>query len=195
MLETFSPADWRTTTLCSNWSVAHVTAHLSAGANTGTAAWLRSIIGARFNTDRHNERRLAKYLGASPDETLAHFADAVSLTIAPTKDHAAWLGEVVVHGQDIARPLGIILTPDPAAVLAVAQFYARKDFAVNSASLVKGLSLAADDSPFAVGEGPEVRGRLLDLVMVMAGRPEYLSNLSGAGVNELRRRIGSAENS
>ncbi|HEX5598962.1 MAG TPA: hypothetical protein VFX61_23545, partial [Micromonosporaceae bacterium] len=40
-------------------------------------------------------------------ETLAKFRAAISATTAPLGHPAAWLGEIVVHGQDIRRPLGL----------------------------------------------------------------------------------------
>lgn len=194
MLKELTSEQWRTRSLCTEWTVEQVTAHLTAAANTGKWAWLRSITLAGFNADRHNARRLAQHLGRKPEETLERFRRSVALKVAPTKDYAAWLGEVIVHGQDIARPLGITLEPDPVALIEVARFFAAKDFAVNSRSLTKALSLKADDADFTGGSGPVIRGRLLDLVMAMAGRPEYCTRLDGAGVNELRSRIDRSNN-
>lgn len=190
LLEGLSPEQWRSRSLCAEWSVERVVAHLTAGAHTGTWAWLQSMLLAGFNADRHNARRLTRYLGGIPEETLEMFRNSVPNTVAPSKDYAAWLGEVIVHGQDIARPLGIDLAPDPESVAEVARFFATKDFAVNSRSLVKGLSLEADDAAFRTGSGPMVRGRLLNLVMAMAGRVDSDAELEGAGVAELRSRLG-----
>ena len=147
------------------------------------------MVGAGFNADRHNARRLAQYLGETPEQTAQYFRSSVGSTVAPTKDYPAWLGEVIVHGQDIARPLGIDLAPDPAAVHEVARYFVAKDFAVNSRTLVKGLTLSATDADFGAGQGPLVRGPLLDLVMVMAGRASFLDGLDGDGVSELRSRL------
>ncbi|MGH3350278.1 MAG: maleylpyruvate isomerase family mycothiol-dependent enzyme, partial [Nocardioides sp.] len=74
-------------------------------------------------------------------------------------------------------------------LLAVATFFATKDFAVNSSTLVSGLRLRAVDAEFDAGDGPEVSGPLLDLVMAMAGRREALADLTGQGTSELRRRL------
>lgn len=71
----------------------------------------------------------------------------------------------------------------------MARYFAAKDFAVNSKTLLKGLKLSAADADFESGSGPEVTGRVLDLVMAMAGRPESLTELTGGGVAELRRRM------
>ena len=189
MLDGLSERQWRSQSLCSDWSVEQVVAHLTAAASTGTWGWLRSIVLAGFSTDRHNARRLAEQLGGNPEETAAKFREAIGRTAAPTSDHAAWLGEVIVHGQDIARPLGIALHPDPVAVLEVAEFFAAKDFAVNSRTLIRGLRLESTDAEFAVGDEELIRGPLLSLVMAMAGRSVVLDELEGDGVELLRARM------
>ena len=189
LLSTFEPEQWALATQCADWTVEQVVAHLSVAANTGRWAWIRSIVRAGFDPAKHNARLLERSLGGSPEETLAKFHSSISLTIAPTKDFPAFLGEVIVHGQDIARPLELDLIPDAEATVEVARYFASKDFAVNSKTLVKGVRLSAVDADFESGSGPQVAGRLLDLVMAMAGRPEALADLTGSGVAELRRRM------
>ena len=189
VLDRLTPEQWTATSACPGWSVEDVVAHLSAAASTTTGAWIASIVRARFDADRHNDRLIARHRGATEAETLETFRGLVPSRPAPAGAHVAMLGEVVVHGQDIARPLGIELTPDPAAVLEVARFYAAKDFAVNSRTLVRGLSLKADDVPFEAGSGPLVTGELLSLTLAMAGRADAAAELTGPGVEELRHRI------
>ena len=189
LLTTLEPEQWAHATLCTEWTVEQVVAHLTAAANTGRWAWIRSIIRAGFDPAKHNARLLERRLGDSPEQTLAKFHNSIPLTIAPTKDFPAFLGEVIVHGQDIARPLELDLVPGDKGTIHVARYFASKDFAVNSKTLVKGLKLSAVDADFESGSGPEVTGRVLDLVLAMAGRPEALTDLTGSGVSELRRRM------
>ena len=189
LLATLEPEQWARATLCADWSVEQVVAPLAAAANTGRWAWIGSIIREGFDPEKHNARLLERHLGATREETLARFRDSITKTVAPTKDFQAFLGEVIVHGQDIARPLGLDLNPDDTATIEVARYFAAKDFAVNSRTLEKELRLSAVDADFESGSGPEVTGRLLDLVMAMAGRPEVLTDLPGSGVSELRRRM------
>lgn len=189
LLSTLEPEQWALATLCADWTVEQVVAHLSVAANTGRWAWIRSVVRAGFDPAKHNARLLERSLGGSPEGTLAKFHSSISLTIAPTKDFPAFLGEVIVHGQDIARPLELDLIPDAEATVEVARYFASKDFAVKSKTLVKGVRLSAVDADFESGSGPQVAGRLLDLVMAMAGRPEALADLTGSGVAELRRRM------
>ena len=120
---------------------------------------------------------------------LERFRHVGSITLS-SKSSPAGLGEVIVHAEDIRRPLGLRHAPDAAGLLAVARFFATKNFAVNSKTLVKGLALRATDADFQEGTGPEVHGPLLSLVLAMAGRPAFLADLGGDGVPELTRRTG-----
>jgi hypothetical protein len=80
-------------------------------------------------------------------------------------------------------------TPDVDALTPVAEFFARRDFAVASRTTVVGLQLRADDGPFATSTGPLVTGSTLALVMSMAGRAPYIDQLDGPGVPTLRARV------
>lgn len=189
-LGSLTSPQWRTTSLCTRWSVEEVLAHLTAVARTGRVGWIRSIVGAGFDTDRHNRRRMEEQRRSTPGATLENFLDSATLRVAPFGDPAAWLGETIVHAEDIRRPLGLARAYPVDPLTEVARFYASRDFAVHSATLVEGLRVRATDGPFEAGSGPEVEGPTLALVMAMAGRPLYLDELSGAGVAELRSRIG-----
>ena len=73
----------------------------------------------------------------------------------------------------------------------MADFFARRDFAVSSRSTVAGLQLRADDGPFATSTGPLITGSTLALVMSMAGRTPYIDQLDGPGVAILRARVSA----
>ncbi|MGC5627597.1 maleylpyruvate isomerase family mycothiol-dependent enzyme [Georgenia sp. Z1344] len=183
---------WQTRSLSSDWTVEETLAHLTAAGSTGTLAWLRSMVGARFRTNVHNQRLLDRHKGATPAETLLLFRTTIPSQVEPTPTTWAWLGEVVVHGMDIRHPLGIASEPDHDAVEQVALSYVAKDWAVNSSSAVEGLELVATDGVFRYGEGPEVTGRTLELVMAMAGRSAYVERLEGPGVETLKERFTRA---
>ncbi|HEY3605878.1 MAG TPA: maleylpyruvate isomerase family mycothiol-dependent enzyme [Pseudonocardiaceae bacterium] len=187
-LSALDPQQWRSTTLCADWDVEEVVAHLGAAATTTRWGWIRSMVAARFDPDVHNRRRLEEFRGATPHETFERFRHIGPIT-PPVKSSPAGLGEVIVHAEDIRKPLGLRHAPDAAGLLAVARFFAAKNFAVNSRTMVRGLALRATDADFRAGTGAEVCGPLLSLVMVMAGRGAFLPDLSGAGVAELSRRL------
>jgi uncharacterized protein (TIGR03083 family) len=180
---------WRHGTLCGQWNVEQVVAHLTAAASLNQAKWMRSMLGARFRPDVHNQRRLQEYLGSNPAETLARFRAVVNSNVAPSSHTPAYLGEVLVHAQDIRRPLGIPGSPGIAALTPVAEFFASRNFTVASRTHAAGLQLKADDGPFTAGAGPLIEGPTLALVMAMAGREPYLADLRGPGVPTLRSRL------
>jgi len=182
---------WATQSLCGQWVVEEVVAHLTAAASTGRLGWLRSVLGARFDFDLHNQRRLEDHRGSSPAETLARFRRVVPSTTAASGHTPAWLGEVIVHGQDIRRPLGLERTPPVRAVTEIARFFAGRDFTVPSRSAIKGLRLEATDGPFEFGSGPLVRGTTLALTMAMAGRAIYCEELTGDGLATMTSRCSA----
>ncbi|MFG2445789.1 maleylpyruvate isomerase family mycothiol-dependent enzyme [Nocardia fluminea] len=180
---------WGRPSLCGSWTVEDVLAHLTAAASVGRVRWVTSVLSARFDFDKHNERRKAEHLGKTPAETLALFRAIIPSTISAPGPTAAWLGEVVVHAQDIRRPLGLSYTPSIEATTAVAEFFASRDFTVPGHTLVEGLRLEATDGPFATGGGPPVSGPTIALTMAMAGRVAYCDDLSGPGAAALRDRV------
>lgn len=192
-LAVLTPEQWRHPSLCGRWTVEEVVAHLSAAGSIGRSTWLRSIVLAGFRPHVHNQRRMAEQLGASPAETLRRFRAVIPLSVAPSSDVPAYLGEVLVHAQDIRKPLGIPAQPAIDALLPVARFFVSKSFTVPSRRIADRLRLVATDAPFVAGTGPEVRGPLMALVMCMAARPAYLDELDGPGVPLLRERIGGGD--
>lgn len=179
---------WVVPSLCEGWRVEDVVAHMTASASIGRARWFASVLGARFDFDLHNQRRLIEHRGVTPAETLARFRGVINSTVSAPGPAAAWLGEVVVHSEDIRRPLGISRTVPIETVTTVAEFYASRNLAVPSHTRVTGLRIEATDGPFAAGDGPLVRGRTLALVMAMAGRASFCDELTGPGTAALRGR-------
>ncbi|WP_175586034.1 maleylpyruvate isomerase family mycothiol-dependent enzyme, partial [Nocardia cyriacigeorgica] len=75
-------ARWARQSLCGEWTVEEVVAHLTAAASIGRVRWLLSVLGARFDFDLHNARRLAEHRGTTPAETLERFRAVVTSTTA-----------------------------------------------------------------------------------------------------------------
>src|SRR5258708_21175663 len=113
-------------------------------------------------------------MGAEPPaRPWSRFRRIVTSTTSAPGPTAAWLGEIVVHAQDIRRPLGLVRMPQIGAVTEVARFYARRNFTVAGRTAIEGLRVEATDGPFATGAGPLVTGPTLALTMPMAGRPAH----------------------
>lgn len=179
--------DWETPSLCTGLSVREVLAHLTAGASLGFGRWMAGVIKCRFDFDKQVAVRLAEQLGNSPAATLERFGQvAASTTKAiPLK---AMLGETIVHGEDIRRPLGLLHAYPADSVTALAEYYRSTDFVVVARKRVVDLRLVASDGPFSAGEGPLVSGTTLALTMAMTGRGAFCDELEGEGVPLLRER-------
>lgn len=188
-LSSLSAEQWQHRTPCGQWNVEQAVAHLTAAASLNQWQWLRSMFRARFRPDVHNQRRLAEHRGKTPKETFDRFRAIIGSTTAPSGHTPAYLGEIVVHAQDIRQPLGLPRTPSLEALTPVAEFLVRRDFTVASRTHAADLQLRADDGPFGAGTGPLVTGSTLALVMTMAGRESYLNQLDGPGVPTLRSRL------
>jgi uncharacterized protein (TIGR03083 family) len=78
--------------------------------------------------------------------------------------------DIVVHGQDIAVPLGVDRPIPVSVAVAVANHLWRMRFPMNPRRGLAGYRLIADDADFAVGTGAELRAPIRDLVLLLSGR-------------------------
>ncbi|HYK67448.1 MAG TPA: maleylpyruvate isomerase family mycothiol-dependent enzyme [Streptosporangiaceae bacterium] len=183
---------WATRSLCTGFSVRQVLAHLTAGASLNSVRWLTGVIRCRFDFDKQVAMRLAEQLGATPVETLARFRSVTTSTTKPPLPTAAMLGETIVHGEDIRRPLGIHRDYPITTLTRLASYYQGSDLVVLAKGRIARLRLEATDGPFATGSGPLVSGSTLALVMAMTGRVTFCDELDGDGVATLRARCTGA---
>jgi hypothetical protein len=98
------------------------------------------------------------------------------------------LAEFIVHGEDIRRALGSRGEHPSAHITAIGKGFAESKKPVNGRVRTKGLSLRATDGDFAWGNGPEVVGPGIDLMLAISGRAGALDQCEGAGVETLRSR-------
>lgn len=179
---------WATGSLCAGLSVREVLAHLTASASLNPVRWMAGVLRCRFDFDRMVAMRLAEHLGSDPADTLTRFRRVLTSTTKPPVPVVAMLGECVVHGEDIRRPLGIHRDYPTATLTRVADYYQGSDLVVPAKKRSQGLRLTATDSPFTTGEGPIVSGPTLALIMSMTGRTAYHDELDGEGLAILRDR-------
>ncbi|MDA2810138.1 maleylpyruvate isomerase family mycothiol-dependent enzyme [Nocardiopsis sp. RSe5-2] len=181
---------WETPSLCEGLTVRQVLAHLTAAASLNGLRWFAGVVRCRFDFDAQVVMRLTEQMGDSAAETFARFQAVTTSTTTPPLPKPAILGEVIVHGEDIRRPLGIASDRPIDTLTAVAEYYKGSDQVVVAKSRVEGLRLKATDGPLDTGTGPEVSGPTLALIMAMTGRSAHLDDLTGDGVAALRERMG-----
>jgi uncharacterized protein (TIGR03083 family) len=101
------------------------------------------------------------------------------------------LGEIVVHSDDIRRPLGLDSNTSRDALVACLDMYKTASFPVGTKKRIEGLRLVATDVDWSHGTGPEVTGPAMPMLMAMTGRTPGLDGLVGEGLATLRRRMTS----
>jgi uncharacterized protein (TIGR03083 family) len=180
---------WATASLCGGWTVRETAAHIVLGAEQTAPHFMARMAanGFRFNTMIDREaRRGAKDATA---DLISRLRARVTTTNRPPAPVTTMLGEVVVHSDDIRRPLGIPSSASAQAVVACLDMYKDASFPLGAKKRIEGLRLIATDAEWAHGDGPEVTGPGMPLLTVMTGRAAGLEALEGVGVSTLRRRM------
>jgi uncharacterized protein (TIGR03083 family) len=187
-LTTFSPEQWATPSLCTGWSVQDATGHILAAAEQTPLNFYKELISAGFKFDVFTDRA-AKRLGQiGPDELVRRLQSRTTTTNHPPAPVMAMLGEIVVHGEDVRRPLGLQHRAPEAALIAVADSYKKSNLLLGAKRRIAGLKLRATDSDWVYGDGPEVSGPMISLIMVMTGRSGADNDLVGEGLAVLASR-------
>ena len=132
-LKPLTAEQWRTASLCPQWDVHQVLAHLVALTKQTPPKFFGKFIASGFQFDRMVAKDVSRgSSGSTPAQTLAEFAAHVDDTTAPPGPVDSWIGEVVVHGADIRRPLGIAYSPPVATTRRVADFYKNFNLLIGS---------------------------------------------------------------
>jgi uncharacterized protein (TIGR03083 family) len=179
---------WSTESLCNPWTVRDVTAHMTATAKITPPVFFVKLAGSGFSMARLQDKDIVVEKGGSPADTLARFEGVVTSVKHPPGPTDSWLGETIIHAEDIRRPLGLQHEYRTDAVMRVADFYKGSNLIIGAKRRIEGVTLRATDADWSHGSGPEVSGPLLSLLMAMTGRKEALDDLSGDGVATLRAR-------
>ncbi len=175
---------WRTASLCPEWDVHDVLAHLVDSARTTRLGFARRMLVARMDFDRDNADGVRRERRPDPRATLDAFRAVEQLTCTPPAPLATRLVEAVVHGEDIRRPLGVGRGYPQAAVLSALAHQLRTGAAMGGGrERVAGWELVATDASLVHGTGPRVEGPALELLLAASGRPARRHELSGAGAD------------
>ncbi|MDQ1688097.1 MAG: hypothetical protein QOK42_1072, partial [Frankiaceae bacterium] len=106
-LATLRPEQWQTRSLCDGWSVHQALAHLVATARLTPPKFFGQLASSGFSFEKFSAKNIAAHSAGGPAATLAEFRSAETATTSPPGPKDSWLGETLVHSEDIRRPLGI----------------------------------------------------------------------------------------
>jgi uncharacterized protein (TIGR03083 family) len=195
LLEVLDEDQLAMSSLCAGWDVRTVGAHLAEAAAPGAlSAFLQDLVRARGRVHRANDAAARRAAGRPVAETVALLRErAENRSTPPVTGPPAPLTDVLVHEGDIRIPLGLLYDPELAAVrLGMAFVTTGRPIGFVPRGRLRGLRLCATDLDWAWGDGPQVRGRGIDLLMAACGRAAVLSRLDGAGRPVLADRLDGA---
>jgi uncharacterized protein (TIGR03083 family) len=187
-LADLEPSHWSTPSLCPGWTVEDVLAHLTATAKKSSADFFLGLASTGFRFNAMTAKDVSREKGSSGAATLENFNSVLGTTRHPPGPLMAMLGEQVVHGEDIRRPLGILRKYSEDSLTQVADFFKGSNLLLGGKKRVTGLALRATDADWSSGDGPEVEGPMVSLVLMIAGRKAALDDLAGDGMAMLRTR-------
>ena len=189
LLGDLSAQQWEAQSLCSQWRVRDVAAHVAmtpSGPSPGTIAI--GLVKARGDLWAFGRDVAREHARRPVDEIVAELDSQAAARTMPFVTNARnILMDVLVHGQDIAVPLGIERTmPVPAAVAGFERVW-RMGWPFHARRRLRGFRLVATDGPVDVGAGTPIEGRVQDLLLLVTGRTAAAAErLHGPGVESLR---------
>jgi uncharacterized protein (TIGR03083 family) len=182
-------ADWDQPSLCAGWTVRDVVAHMIDTATVTPPTFAGRFIASGFRFPVMVRRNIARIQDGRTDADLVELLRSrVGARTAPPGPSLSWLGETIVHGEDVFRALGPYREHPAEHLIAIAGFYAGSNALIGTKRRIDGVALQATDTRWRHGSGPEVSGPMIALVMAMTGRKPALDDLHGEGVEVLRAR-------
>ena len=186
-----SDEQWAHDTLCPGWTVKDVAAHVISTPQIGWRQMpgmvLRNL-GRGYNTliFREVKRRSER---ETRESILADFERfATSTHHVPTTTSVEPLMDVLVHHQDIVRPLGLRRDMPPEAAAAAADRSRTLSLLMGSRRVVRGTRMVATDVDWERGSGPTITGPAQELLMLCSGRAPDPDLVSGDGLALLATR-------
>src|SRR3954468_25050599 len=131
-LEKLDDAQWSVPSLCEGWSVREVVGHMTATARYNKVNFVTKIIGAGFRLNHLQEKDIARETAGTTTDTLNRFREIGSSAKPPSRPAMSWLGETIVHAEDIRRPLGISHIYPTEALMWTADFFKGSNLVIGS---------------------------------------------------------------
>ena len=179
---------WAADSWCDGWTVHQTAGHVIAAAEQTPPNFYKELLQAGFRFNVFTARGATRLGAVAPGELVARLRARTTTTNHPPAPVMAMLGEIVVHGEDIRRPLGLVHKSPQPALIAIADTWKKSNILIGGKRRINGLTLRATDADWTHGSGPEVTGPLQSLVLAMSGRKGSHVDLTGEGLAILAAR-------
>ena len=112
-LDTLTDEQWATPSLCAGWTVRDVAAHLVFPATTSKLRMIVPFAKSGFNIDKMTMQTVRADTRTGPELSAVLRKNAAHRFTPPGFGFEAPLTDVVAHGRDIGRPLGLPADIEP----------------------------------------------------------------------------------
>jgi uncharacterized protein (TIGR03083 family) len=114
LLDTLTPEQWETPSLCAGWRVRDVVAQRFCSEDVPLRKVIGRVVRAGFNPDRANAAEVAVYAGHTPEQLARRAREHLEPT-GLTAEFGGSIGltDALIHHQDIRRAAGVA-AHDPA---------------------------------------------------------------------------------
>ena len=186
-LSTLTPQEWQAQSLCDQWTVKDVVAHVVSYEELTPFGLMKRF--AKGRVVHANDVGVQEFAQVSP-QALMEF---LGRHLHPRGLTAGFGGMIAlvdgtVHHQDIRRALGhprAVPVDRLERILPLVPGNPR----LGAGRRIRGLRLMATDVSWQHGDGPDVSGTGEALLMAMTGRRESLNELDGPGHATISKRI------
>ncbi|MEV6414429.1 maleylpyruvate isomerase family mycothiol-dependent enzyme [Kribbella sp. NPDC051718] len=195
-LDTLGPAEWATPSLCGEWTVQEVAAHIAWAPVMGPAAMMVPLAKSGFRINKASADIAKQYARRGPAEILSQLrANADSGAKPAGVPLIAGLVDAVIHAIDMRRPLNSSREVPPAAFEPVATFGVQAKWPMtisvggSARKRLTGVRLIADGYNWSYGQGPEVHAEGEAVLRILNGRKTSRDELTGEGADQLAARL------
>lgn len=188
MIDGLSDEQLASPTLCEGWTPREVAGHVASFVRMSLPAMVFSMAKAGFDVDKAWSANATKYSAGPISEVTGVIRERADRRSAiPSFPPALTTADVVVHTQDVRRPLGLVDHAPTEAMLREALDFCtasdRRKLLIDP-DVVDRLRLEATDLDWSWGSGELVSGPADALLCAVNGR-DVRDELTGPGVDSL----------
>ena len=189
-LASLTPDDWKRPSLCADWTVKDVAAHMLVIPTMAKGQVFRAFAGSGFNLAKMNAKlvRALTTEMSTADIAAKTTSSAASRSIPPGLKLKGVFNELAIHAADVAEAVGKPFDLPVEDYVACVDFLKGLQPVFGAKKRVAGLTLRATDARWSTGSGPEVSGPSKQLLLALAGRRAAFDQLAGDGLATLRSR-------
>jgi uncharacterized protein (TIGR03083 family) len=188
LLETLTPVEWNTQSLCAEWRVRDVVGHLVSETTMSIPKLMKGTVRSGFRINKFIAADARRKGGSTDAELVDAFRAAVpTRTHLPGLSSMSMLEGIVIHSLDIRNPLHRAHpVPESRMVLVASGLLSSRYFVGHK--LFADLRVTATDADWSTGEGKEIIGPIEGFVLAMSGRVAGLDELQGEGMVSVHQR-------